>query len=181
MNDETRPAPTDGGGPTLSEAGSAGTGTSVDSMVMPQWVRLQYLDPLTPYLSNSTLTDPKWFNAGDILPKFMALGVQNNVTYALPEYPETSMLFYRKDLFAKAGITHAPATYAEWAADAAKVTDKKHHIYGIGLIGQKGADQNVYRWTSIARAFRAALTRRRVLASSDSNQPRAVSWSCVPV
>jgi multiple sugar transport system substrate-binding protein len=135
----------------------AGAGTldvmQIDSMVMPQWVRLQYLDPLTPYLNNSTLTDPKWFNAGDILPKFMALGVQNNVTYALPEYPETSMLFYRKDLFAKAGITRAPSTYAEWAADAAKVTDKKHHVYGIGLIGQKGADQNVYRWTSIARAF----------------------------
>ncbi len=135
----------------------SGAGTidvmQIDSMVVPQWVRLNYLEPLTPYLGNSKLTDAKWFNAGDILPKFVPLGVINATTYALPEYPETSMVFYRKDLFAKAGITHPPATYAEWAADAAKVTDKAHHIYGIGLIGLKGQDQNVYRWTSIARAF----------------------------
>ncbi|MDB5075810.1 MAG: hypothetical protein JWO42_1989 [Chloroflexi bacterium] len=135
----------------------SGAGTldvmQVDSMVVPQWVRLNYLEPLGPYLSNSKLTDDKWFNVADILPKFRALGVQNGATYALPEYPETSMVFYRKDLFKKAGITHAPRTYQEWAADAAKVTDKAHHVYGIGLIGLKGADQNVYRWTSIARAF----------------------------
>ncbi len=135
----------------------SGAGTldvmQIDSMVIPQWVRLNYLEPLNPYLSNPKLTDARWFNLPDILPAFRQLGVENGTTYALPEYPETSMVFYRKDLFTKAGITHPPRTYAEWAADAAKVTDKKHHIYGIGLIGLKGADQNVYRWTSIARAF----------------------------
>ena len=125
----------------------------IDSMVIPQWARLQYLEPLDPYLSNSSLTDTRWFNAADILPRFSALGVQDGKTYAIPEYPETSMIFYRKDLFKKAGVTRPPATYAEWAADAAKVTDKAHHIYGLGLIGLKGGDQNVYRWTSIARAF----------------------------
>jgi ABC-type glycerol-3-phosphate transport system substrate-binding protein len=122
-------------------------------MVVPQWVRLSYLEPLNPYLSNPKLTDPRWFDLADILPRFRALGVENGTTYALPEYPETSMVFYRKDLFQKAGITHPPRTYPEWAADAAKVTDKKHHLYGIGLIALKGADQNVYRWTSIARAY----------------------------
>ncbi|HEY8283465.1 MAG TPA: sugar ABC transporter substrate-binding protein [Chloroflexota bacterium] len=125
----------------------------IDSMVIPQWVRLHYLEPLTPYLANSSLTDPRWFNAGDLLPRFAALGVENNLTYALPEYPETSLLFYRKDLFAKAGITAPPTTYAQWAADAAKVTNRAQHLYGIGLIAVKGADQNVYRWASIARAF----------------------------
>ena len=136
---------------------AGGSGTldvlQIDSMLIPQWVRLQYLEPLTPYLNNPSLTDPKWFNVGDILPRFAALGVENNTTYTLPEYPETSLLFYRKDLFAKAGITTPPTTYPQWAADAAKVTNRAHHIYGIGLIAQKGADQNVYRWASIARAF----------------------------
>ncbi|MGH2387140.1 MAG: ABC transporter substrate-binding protein [Chloroflexota bacterium] len=135
----------------------SGAGTldvlQIDSMVIPQWVRLKYLEPLDPYLTNHSLTDSSWFKPNDILSRFRALGVQDGATYALPEYPETSLLFYRKDLFAKAGIKQPPTTYAEWATDAAKVTDRAHHLYGIGLIGMKGADQNVYRWTSIARAF----------------------------
>lgn len=135
----------------------AGAGTldvmQIDSMVIPQWVRLGYVEPLDSYLSNSKLTDDRWFKFADILPKFQALGRANGATYALAEYPETSMVFYRKDVYKKAGITHPPRTYAEWAADAAKTTDKKHHQYGIGLIALKGADQNVYRWASIARAF----------------------------
>jgi len=135
----------------------AGAGTldvmQIDSMVVPQWVRLKYLEPLDPYLNNPHLTDAHWFNLADILPRFRALGVDGSATYALPEYPETSLLFYRKDLFKQAGITRPPRTYPEWAADAARVTNAGRHQYGIGLIALKGADQNVYRWTSIARAF----------------------------
>lgn len=135
----------------------AGAGTldvmQIDSMVVPQWVRLSYLEPLDPYLSNGKLTDARWFNFSDILPSFQALGRESGGAYAIAEYPETSMVFYRKDIYKKAGITHPPRTYAEWAQDAARTTDKKRHQYGIGLIALKGADQNVYRWASIARAF----------------------------
>src|SRR5437763_1210680 len=47
----------------------AGAGTldvmQIDSMVVPQWVRLSYLEPLNPYLSNTKLTDPRWFDLPD--------------------------------------------------------------------------------------------------------------------
>ncbi|WP_329138305.1 sugar ABC transporter substrate-binding protein [Streptomyces sp. NBC_01476] len=43
-------------------------------------------------------------------------------TYAVPYRWATNALIYNRDLFAKAGIAHPPTTWAEFAADAKKLT-----------------------------------------------------------
>ncbi|QKW23041.1 sugar ABC transporter substrate-binding protein [Kitasatospora sp. NA04385] len=55
-------------------------------------------------------------------------------TYALPVDIAPMGLIYRKDLFAKYGITEAPKTWAEYAADAAAIHAADPNAY-IGYFG----------------------------------------------
>ncbi|MGE4482602.1 ABC transporter substrate-binding protein [Acidocella sp.] len=74
--------------------------------------------------------------------------------YALPFYAESSMTYYRKDLFAKAGLTMpAHPTYSEIAQFADKITDKKHGIYGICLRGLPGFGENMAFISTLVNAF----------------------------
>src|SRR5579885_1400640 len=109
-------------------------------------------DVLHKYLNDPKLTDPKWFNYNDLVPAFRDLGKWNGVTYALPEYIETSLVLYRKDLAQKAGITKAPATWQDFADDCRRM-NQPPKVYGCAFDALKGSDQNVYRWTMVARAF----------------------------
>ena len=55
----------------------------------------------------------------------------NGRLYAVPANLATLVLYYNKDMFAKAGITAAPATQEEFIADAKKLTG--NGIYGLSL------------------------------------------------
>jgi ABC-type glycerol-3-phosphate transport system substrate-binding protein len=65
--------------------------------------------------------------------------------YAIPTYSDTLALYYNKDLFAKAGIEKAPATWEELKADVKKLTvaDKKNNITQSGIA--LGAGKNINR------------------------------------
>jgi sorbitol/mannitol transport system substrate-binding protein len=64
--------------------------------------------------------------------------------YALPFYAESSMLMYRKDLFAAKGLTMpAEPTYDDVRKFAAALTDKSAGIYGITLRGKPGWGENM--------------------------------------
>ena len=72
-------------------------------------------------------------------------GPLNSVTwdgklYGLPKYTDTIGLFYNKDLFAKAGITEPPSTWAELAEDAAKLTDPANNVYGVTFSARAGEE-----------------------------------------
>lgn len=54
-------------------------------------------------------------------------------TYAIPFWGEGTALYYRQDLFDKAGIAGPPKTWAEFREDAIKLTDASNGIYGAGL------------------------------------------------
>jgi multiple sugar transport system substrate-binding protein len=58
--------------------------------------------------------------------------------YGLPYDGESTGLFYRKDLFAAAGIDGPPTTWAELQADAAKLTNKAKRQYGIAMFATTG-------------------------------------------
>ena len=60
--------------------------------------------------------------------------------YGLPKYTDTIGLFYNKDLFAKAGITAPPTTWAAVAEDAAKLTDPANNVYGITFSARAGEE-----------------------------------------
>ena len=72
-------------------------------------------------------------------------GPLNSVTwngryYGIPKYTDTIAVFYNKDLFAKAGITEPPKTWAEFTDDAEKLTDPANNVYGATFSARAGED-----------------------------------------
>jgi multiple sugar transport system substrate-binding protein len=62
---------------------------------------------------------------------------------ALPWQIDIRVMYYRKDLFAKAGIAHPPTTWAQFQADATKLTNRSRHVYGYGMSGDTLGEQQV--------------------------------------
>lgn len=77
----------------------------------------------------------------------------NGGLYGLPIYSEVTILYYRKDLFAAAGL-EPPTTMQELEADAAKL-NKPPRVFGIALRGLRGEGMNVYIWTEWMRSYGA--------------------------
>jgi sorbitol/mannitol transport system substrate-binding protein len=64
--------------------------------------------------------------------------------YALPFYGESSMLYYRKDLFQQAGITvPEQPTYSQIGEWAAKIHKPNDGVYGVCLRAKPGWGENV--------------------------------------
>ncbi|WP_413740149.1 ABC transporter substrate-binding protein [Sodalis sp. RH14] len=79
---------------------------------------------------------PQKQSATDFLQKNFFPAVQQNAqvmgqTYAIPFHNSTPILYYNKDMFARAGISHPPRDWAELVADAKKLTDKNTGQWGI--------------------------------------------------
>lgn len=72
--------------------------------------------------------------------------------YALPFYVESSMTFYRKDLFAKLGLTMPEKPTYTQIADYAKVLKEKGGVYGICLRGKAGWGENMAYLTTLVNA-----------------------------
>lgn len=60
--------------------------------------------------------------------------------YGVPKYTDTIGVFYNKDMFKKAGIADPPQTWDEFAADADKLKDPAHHIYGATFSAKAGEE-----------------------------------------
>jgi multiple sugar transport system substrate-binding protein len=92
------------------------------------------------YPASDVLSDP-----GNLLPAFKAQGTVNGTQYGMPFTTSSRTLFYNKKLFAQAGITAAPRTWAEVEADAAKI--KKLGKVGFGLpLGAEEAQAESLLW-----------------------------------
>jgi len=99
---------------------------------------------------------PADYDAADILPAMRGGLSYEGTMYAAPFYGESSMIMYRTDLMAKAGLTMPDDPTWEFVADAArKMTDKDHDIYGICLRGKAGWGENMAFLTATANAFGA--------------------------
>jgi sorbitol/mannitol transport system substrate-binding protein len=112
----------------------------------PLWAKQGWLDPIDGLGSN--------YDMDDLFPAVRKALSYKGKLYAVPFYAESSMTYYRKDLFAKAGITMpAQPTYQQIAADADKITDKTHGIYGICLRGLPGWGENMAYLTTLVNTF----------------------------
>jgi multiple sugar transport system substrate-binding protein len=84
-------------------------------------------------------------NPGNLLPAFKAQGTYNGTQYGMPFTTSSRTLFYNKKLFAQAGISSAPQTWAEVESDAAKIT--KLGDVGFGLpLGKEEAQAESLLW-----------------------------------
>ncbi len=102
----------------------------------PQWGKRGWLAPMTNLPANYDLDD---------VVKTARDGLSyNGQLYALPFYVESSMTYYRKDLFQAAGLTMPDQpTYDQIKTFADKLTDKSKGQYGICLRGKAGWGENM--------------------------------------
>lgn len=83
---------------------------------VPELAALGALTPLKARVSASREVDQ-----GDYFPGIWDTNVIDGVLYGVPWYVDTRLLFYRKDLLAKAGFDHPPRDWAEWARQMAAI------------------------------------------------------------
>ncbi len=84
-------------------------------------------------------------NPGNLLPVFAKLGSFEGTQYGLPFTTSSRTLFYNKKLFADAGISAAPQTWADVQADAAKIKAKGKIGFGLPL-GSEEAQAESLLW-----------------------------------
>ena len=78
---------------------------------IPEFAALGALAPLDARVARSAVV-----NAGTDFPGIWDTNVVDGTLYGVPWYVDTRVLFYRKDLLARAGWPEAPRTWSEWLA-----------------------------------------------------------------
>ncbi|MEZ1319742.1 sugar ABC transporter substrate-binding protein [Pseudomonas fluorescens] len=99
---------------------------------------------------------PASYALDDVFPSVReGLSVKGSL-YALPFYAESSITYYRTDLFKDAGLTMPERpTWEQIAGFAEKLTNKDKEQYGICLRGKAGWGENMALITTVANAYGA--------------------------
>lgn len=99
---------------------------------------------------------PASYALDDVFPSVReGLSVKGSL-YALPFYAESSITYYRTDLFKNAGLTMPERpTWEQIAGFAEKLTDKDKEQYGVCLRGKAGWGENMALITTVANAYGA--------------------------
>jgi sorbitol/mannitol transport system substrate-binding protein len=119
---------------------------TIGTYEVPIWAKKGWLVPLD-NLGTA-------YDVDDLLPAIRTGLTVDGKLYAAPFYGESSMLMYRKDLFAKAGLTMPEQpTWDFVKTAAAKITDPATETYGICLRGKAGWGENMAFLTTLANAF----------------------------
>ncbi|MCW4453965.1 sugar ABC transporter substrate-binding protein [Flavobacterium sp. MXW15] len=83
---------------------------------IPEFATLQTLTPLQAYVDASAEV-----RADDYFPGIWDTNLIDGELVGVPWYVDTRLLFYRKDLLARAGFDQPPRTWAEWQAMMAAI------------------------------------------------------------
>ncbi|RJS91660.1 sugar ABC transporter substrate-binding protein [Salinisphaera sp. Q1T1-3] len=112
----------------------------------PIWARNGWLVPFDNL--------PADYKADDLLGSVKEGLSSDGQLYALPFYAESSITYYRKDLFKKAGLTMPEQpTYDQVQKFAAKLNDPKNHTYGICLRGLPGWGENMAFFSTMVNTY----------------------------
>jgi multiple sugar transport system substrate-binding protein len=149
----------------------------MDFMFTPQYATAGLIEPLDAMLSDGAQTDAAWFAVDDFVPALLDAARFGGKLWALPFTSETTLLFYRKDLLAAAGMK-PPDTFTELAA-AAKKLHQPPQIAGIGLRGARGQGMNVYVWTGFLHGFGGQFFERFPAPSPAELRPTLTSQAAV--
>ena len=104
-------------------------------------------------LSTQFIAQQPSYDAGDLLPPIAKSLSYKGDLYAVPFYGESSMLYYRKDLFAQAGLTMpAHPTWTQVQGFAAKL-NKPGQVAGICLRGLAGWGDNMASLDTVVNTF----------------------------
>jgi polyol transport system substrate-binding protein len=115
----------------------------------PLFAKNGWLDNLS---SQFIAKDPS-YAASDLLPPIAKALSYKGSLYAVPFYGESSMMFYRKDMFAKAGLTMpAHPTWAQIQSFAAKL-NQPGKVAGICLRGLAGWGDNMAALDTVVNTY----------------------------
>ena len=110
---------------------------TIGPLEAPIWGRRGWLLPLADKLSVA-------YDLEDLLKPIREAASDEGKLYALPFYAESSLTYYRRDLFARAGLTMpAKPTYDDIARFARVLNDPAKDVYGICLRGKPGWGENM--------------------------------------
>ncbi|TAM86123.1 MAG: extracellular solute-binding protein [Candidimonas sp.] len=130
-----------------------GSGTSFDVISIrgdsiPFYGTKGVLADLTPFLKSKTLT-PADYDIKSIPNALMSFYGWQGKQVGMPWQASAYITYYRKDLFQRAGITHAPKNAQEYIEDAKKL-NAPPKVYGTGLTMQKSHNltSEFYQWLS---------------------------------
>ena len=120
---------------------------TIGPLEAPLWGQRGWLLPLNDKLSAS-------YDVNDLLKPVRDAASFGGSLYALPFYGESSLTYYRKDLFRKAGLTMpAQPTYADIARFAKALNDPGNDIAGVCLRGKPGWGENMAYISTVANTF----------------------------
>jgi sorbitol/mannitol transport system substrate-binding protein len=123
---------------------------TISNFEVPFYAKNGWLTPLSDYASK----DAK-FDQGDILkPMTQSLTADDGKLYGVPFYGESSMLMYRKDVFAAKGLTMPEhPTWDQVATLAAKLDGAQPGMKGICLRGLPGWGEVFAPLTTVVNTF----------------------------
>ncbi len=114
----------------------------------PMWGAKNWLEPMRDL--------PAGYDVDDIFPAVRQGLSVNDTLYALPFYGESTITYYRTDLFKAAGLTMPEQpTWSQLGEFAAKLNDPSKDQYGMCLRGKAGWGENMALLTTMANAFGA--------------------------
>ncbi|HEY9751127.1 MAG TPA: sugar ABC transporter substrate-binding protein [Allocoleopsis sp.] len=118
---------------------------TIGSYETPIWARRDWLRPLNL---------PASYDVNDLLKPIREGLSHNGQLYAVPFYGESSMLYYRKDLFEQAGITVPPQpTYAQMREWASKIHNPTQDVYGVCFRGKPGWGENMAFLSTLVNTY----------------------------
>jgi multiple sugar transport system substrate-binding protein len=86
---------------------------------VPEFVALDALEPLDTRVAAS-----KDVLRSDYFPGIWSTNVVDGITYGIPWYVDTRVLFYRTDILAAAGYDRMPETWADWLTAMRRIKSK---------------------------------------------------------
>ncbi len=114
----------------------------------PLWGAKGWLEPMKDL--------PASYDLDDIIPSVRRGLSVNDTLYALPFYGESTVTYYRTDLFKQAGLSMPEhPTWTQLGEFAAKLHHPDQGQYGMCLRGKAGWGENMALLTTMANAFGA--------------------------
>ncbi|MFF3108996.1 ABC transporter substrate-binding protein [Kitasatospora sp. NPDC057904] len=151
---------------TAAKAGNAPCLAQVGYETLPSFAAAGALTDISRYTGDAKSQFAEWTW------KQVTIGGQ---TYGIPVDTAPMALFYRKDLFARYGITTPPVTWDEYAADAAKVHAADPTVY-LGDFGNDAYNYAGLAWQAGAKWFGTGNDQWQVSLDSAANKKVAGYW-----
>lgn len=122
---------------------------TIGTYEVPIWARNGWIEPL-----DERIAATPGYDGGDVIPTVREALSHRGREYAVPFYAESSFLMYRRDLFARAGLTMPDRpTWSQVARLARRLNRPERGRAGICLRGLAGWGENLAPLNTVVNTF----------------------------